>query len=594
MFKYIHAVSDSAVLLYPLPSPKEMEFVSWGEFTMDASGLTAIKVTKNGAPAQREWIASAFEVLGACRDPFGCSWGLWLRWKDPDQRVHTHHVTNAALQGDASALCAGLADEGLCISPNQQRGFRIYLAGCNVNGRVTIVRRTGWHHIDGHRVFVLPDKTIGPTGSERVILNASAAGPYEGRGSLAKWQQGVGALSSGHALPVLAISAALAGPLLDFVGQEGGGLNIFGASSQGKTTIIQAAASVWGRGASPGYVQAWRATANGLEGVAAGASDTVLILDELGVVEARDAAAGIYGLANGSGKARAARDGSLREPKTWRVLILSTGEIPIATKLAEDRGRKARAGQLVRMLDIPSDRGKGFGAFDHGGPDNDAGALAKAFKQAAISDYGTAGPDFVRRIIAKGPEKVSGLIRDFINEFVETNVPLGSDGQINRAAQRLGLIAAAGEYAVNLGVVPWPEGEAKSAAAWALKRWIDGRGGIEPAEARQATETVRLFVEKYGESRFEPLDELDPRPVNSRAGWRMGTGPDREWMVPPEVWKTEICIGLDATMVARTLAERGMLRRASDGFQTVRKINGANKRVYVLMAKIFDGAGEQG
>ena len=300
-------------------------------------------------------------------------------------------------------------------------------------------------------------------------MNASAVGPYEARGSLADWQRGIGALSIGHPLPVLAISAAFAGPLLDLAGQEGGGLNIFAGSSQGKTSIIQAAASVWGRGDSPGYV-AWRATANGLEGVAASASDTVLILDELGVVEARDAAAGIYGLANGSGKARAARDGSLREPKSWRVLILSTGEIPITTKLAEDRGRKARAGQLVRMLDIPADRGKGFGAFDHGGPGNDAGALAKAFKQAAVSDYGTAGPEFVRRIIANGAEEVSGVIRDFINAFVETNVPLGSDGQINRAAQRLGLIAAAGEYAVKLGVVPWPEGEAKSAAAWALKR----------------------------------------------------------------------------------------------------------------------------
>jgi putative DNA primase/helicase len=128
---------------------------------------------------------------------------------------------------------------------------------------------------------------------------------------------------------------------------------------------------------------------------------------------------GFYGLANGSGKARAARDGSLREPRTWRVLILSTAEIPIATKLGEDRGRKARAGQLVRMLDIPADRGKGFGAFDHGGPGNDAGALAKAFKQAAISDYGTAGPEFVRRIIASGAEEVRGVIRDFINALLK-------------------------------------------------------------------------------------------------------------------------------------------------------------------------------
>jgi Domain of unknown function (DUF927) len=190
-----------------------------------------------------------------------------------------------------------------------------------------------------------------------------------------------------YALPVLAISTAFAGPLLHLAGQEGGGVHIFGGSSKGKTTILQAAASVWGRGASPGYVRAWRATANGLEGAAASATDTALVLDELGVLEARDAQTAIYGLANGSGKARTARDGSLREPKSWRVLILSTGEVPIETKLAEDRGRKARAGQLVRMLDIPADRCRGFGVFDHGGPSNDAGALAKAFKLSeSISD----------------------------------------------------------------------------------------------------------------------------------------------------------------------------------------------------------------
>ncbi|MFZ3328928.1 MAG: DUF927 domain-containing protein [Methylocella sp.] len=57
--------------------------------------------------------------------------------------------------------------------------------------------------------------------------------------------------------------------MLHVAGQEGGGINIFGQSSKGKTTILQAAASVWGRGASPGYVQAWRATANGLEGLGA-------------------------------------------------------------------------------------------------------------------------------------------------------------------------------------------------------------------------------------------------------------------------------------------------------------------------------------
>ena len=307
------------------------------------------------------------------------------------------HVSDAALQGDPAALCAGLADEGLRINRGQQRAFAIYLSGATVKGRVTVVLGTGWHEVGGHSVFALPDENIGPKGADAVILDAAAHGPYEALGSLSEWQAGVGALSSGHALAVLAISAALAGPLLHLAGQEGGGVNFFGRSSSGKTTLLQLAASVWGRGASPGYVRAWRATANGLEGAAASATDTCLVLDELGQVEARDAGAGLYSLSNGMGKARAGRDGALREPKSWRALILSSGEIPTETKLGEDRGRKARAGQLVRMLDVPADRGFGFGAFDSGGTDSDAGKLSKAFKHAAISAYGTAGPEFVRR-----------------------------------------------------------------------------------------------------------------------------------------------------------------------------------------------------
>jgi putative DNA primase/helicase len=540
------------------------------------------------ATTETIWIASAFEVIGACRDPLGHGWGKWLRWRDADGRIHTRHVSDAALQGDPSVLCGGLADEGLSINRNQQRRFLAYLSGCNVKGRVTLVRRTGWHDIGGHQVFVLPAETIGPKGSERVILDASAVGPYEARGTLKDWQDGIGALATGHALPVLAISAAFAGPLLQLAGQEGGGVHIFGDSSQGKTTIIQAAASVWGRGATPGYVRAWRATANGLEGAAASASDTVLILDELSVMEARDVQAALYGLANGTGKARAARDGSLREPKTWRVLILSTGEVATGTKLAEDRGRKARAGQLVRMLDIQADRHLGFGAFDHGGMDNDAGALAKAFKHAATSAYGTAGPEFVRRIMA---EEVTGEdVRAMVANFTASTVPARSDGQIDRAAQRLGLIAAAGELATALEIVPWRVGEAREAAAWALTQWIEGRGGTEPAEVRQAIEQVRLFIEQHGESRFDTLDDHDARPVNNRAGWRKGSGPLREWMIPPEVWKMEICNGLDATLVARTLAERGMLLRAGDGFQPVRKIDGASKRT----ANIFDRGDNEG
>lgn len=567
-------------------------YLSYGRFKMAADGLhVEIEKGRGGnKTTECEWVSAPFEILGACRDPDGRGWGKYLRWRDGDARAHVQHVTDAALQGDPAAVCASLVDGGLRINRAQQRPFASYLDGASVKGRVTIILRTGWHEIGGQSVFVLPVETIGPRGSETVILDGAAHGPYDARGSLKDWQAGIGKLASGHALPILAISAALAGPLLYLAGQEGGGVHFQGPSSRGKTTLLQAAASVWGRGNSPGYVRAWRATANGLEGAAASATDTVLILDEFSQVDGREAGAVLYCLGNGAGKVRAARDGAMREPKTWRVMVLSTGETTVASKLAEDRAGKARAGQLVRMLDVPADRG--FGVFDHAGPDDDAGKLAKTFKQAANSAYGAAGPEFVRRLIT---EQVTGDdVRSLVADFVSAHVPAGADGQVDRAAQRLGLIAAAGELAILLGVAPWREGEATAAATWALAQWISQRGGTEPAEARQAVEQVRRFIEANGDYRFEPLDNPEARNVPNRAGWRKGDGAEREWLIPPETWKGEICAGLDPKFVAKTLCEAGILARAGDGFQQVRKIGGTSKRVFVIGAAIFDGGGREG
>ena len=63
------------------------------------------------------------------------------------------------------------------------------------------------------------------------------------------------------------------------------------------------------------------------------------------------------------------------------------------------------------------------------------------------------------------------------------------------------MIAAAGELGIQLGVVPWDEGDADAAAAWALAQWIEERGGTEPAEIRQAIGQVRFFIEQHGEAR---------------------------------------------------------------------------------------------
>ena len=217
--------------------------------------------------------------------------------------------------------------------------------------------------------------------------------------------------------------------------------------------MLRVAASVWGNGNS---IKTWSATGNSFEASAVVTTDTFLAIDEIGMAGTREVFSALYTLANGQGKSRLNRDASMRATRAWRVMVASTGEVPVETKIAEDNGRKAHAGQLVRMIDVPATE-RAFGAFDSA-PDGDSRALADKFKLAASTHYGTAGPEFVRRIIADGVD--GDAIRELINGFAKANVPPGSDGQIERVAGRFGIIAAAGEMATEFGLTGWDKGAA--------------------------------------------------------------------------------------------------------------------------------------
>src|SRR6185312_13076603 len=100
-------------------------------------------------------------------------------------------------------------------------------------------------------------------------------------------------------------------------------------------TLLRVAGSVWGGGRRGGFTQSWRATGNGLEAVARAHSGTVLILDELGELDAREAGATAYMLTNGTGKARATKEADSKARAEWRLMLLSAGEITLGDKIAE-------------------------------------------------------------------------------------------------------------------------------------------------------------------------------------------------------------------------------------------------------------------
>jgi putative DNA primase/helicase len=157
---------------------------------------------------------------------------------------------------------------------------------------------------------------------------------------------------------MFAISCAFAGPTLALSGAESGGFHFVGQSSSGKTTALRAAASVSGN--PDQLVHPWRATANGMEGLAALYNDGLLILDEIQQYDHRQAGEVIYLLGNGKGKTRASRMGCAKESASWLILFLSSGEISLRD-MVEGQGKTLNAGQELRLADIQADAGMGLG-----------------------------------------------------------------------------------------------------------------------------------------------------------------------------------------------------------------------------------------
>jgi putative DNA primase/helicase len=489
-----------------------------------------------------------------------------------------------------------LVSGGFALSPNAARLklFKAALADLDCGSRVRLVKRTGWHG----PLFVMPSCTIGHLTNERVVFDGRAeAARYEQSGTLQEWKDGVAAPAAGNSRLILAQSTALAGPLNDLLQGEGGGIHLVGGSSLGKTTALVAAGSVWGGGGRAGFTQTWRATGNGLESVARAHSGTLLALDELGELDAREAGATAYLLTNGLSKIRATRDADTRPRSEWRIMLLSAGEVGLADKIAEG-GRKAKAGQLVRLVDVPADAGAGFGLYEDAKGQNPA-AFSKAIKQAALQIYGTAGPAFVEAL-ATNPEQMTQQARIMMGQVTARMLEghRAVDGQLSRVAERFALVAVAGELARTALGLPWAEGEAKAAARTCFQAWQGTRGGDGPAELVGAVEAIRSAVERHGESRFRNLDQLttttplvfNSGPIRDLLGYRFLHEGSLIWGFTATGWREVLSPVGRPSDITGMLAERGLLLMTlSDrACRFIRKVEGRPTALYAVKAAALE------
>ena len=541
---------------------------------------------RQGEPLAPEWISDPLHVLACTRDQRGEAWGRLLAFEDREGRRHEWAMPMELLRSDGAELRGELLRLGLIFAtgPRARQRLADYIAQERPADFARCVERTGWH--DG--VFVLPHRTFGE-GAERVLFQAetTAGHAFSERGTLAEWRAHVAAHCIGNSRLLLAVSTGFAALLLGRIGEESGGIHLRGSSSTGKTTALHAAASVYGP--PDRYVQRWRATANGLEAIAVQHSDCLLILDELAQVDPKDAGEAAYLLANGQGKARAGRSGGARARASWRLLFLSAGEISLSEHMRA-AGKRAHAGQEIRLADLDADAGRGCGIFENLHGRADGAALSRELTEAAGRYHGTAAPAFLSALLAD-LAALPGTVEALRRAWLARHLPAGASGQAHRVAGRFALAGIAGELASRYAVTGWPQGAALEAAAVCWRAWLEGRGGPGNAEPAAMLDQVRRFLLAHGEARFADLDGSDDRrTIVNRAGFRERT-PAGGWryLIPAEGWP-EVCTGFEPKAVAALLAARGCLD-TEDGRTTRReRLPGLGRvRCYVVTPALWEG-----
>jgi len=507
-------------------------------------------------------------VSALSRDGNQENWGRLVHWVDHDGVQHQRALPAGLFLSGNSELSQALLEAGLPIISGKDKKLLQYLSAFTPEDRMISAALTGWHN----NSFILPNETISEPDGERVVFQPLEANHVAdaicSRGNLMEWRDFV-AGGTPSDIVMFAIASSLSTPLRFLVHGEAGGFHFFGNTSRGKTTLLQAAASVWGNAADPArhgggdaYIQRWNATSNALEGIAASFNDLPMIVDEIGEGDASEFGRTIYRVMSGTGRSRADRTGGLRKRRSWRSFVLSAGELPVGEYICEGGG-KVRGGQLVRLVDI--DPGEIF-------PDAES---ADAMKNHCANYFGTAGPTLIQ----------SGNLLEFWDALLPECIGEAASNEAGRVRDRFRLVAYAGELAIKRRILPWDKGSVLGACQRIYQAWAATQTAISGAE--RGIENIRAFLMKHGGSRFE-RDTVEQRSPHNRAGWFQSG----MYHFTHEAFK-EACGGVLDVEVKRALLAAGFLHTERPGrFGNRISVAEIDKRVPVISVK-SDICGEE-
>ncbi|MDR1236443.1 MAG: DUF927 domain-containing protein [Holosporaceae bacterium] len=523
---------------------------------------------EKGLFCDEERISDYIEVVALSRDDGGVRWKKRILFKDLDGKQRSVDIEQKALC-NYKEIFETLFENGFDTSCDRLK-LKKYLETARPEKRITDIYTVGWTD-DGS--FVCPSFSISKKEKFAFSLvgNIKASG-FARKGTLEEWRENVCALCEGNKILTLALCVGLSGVLLKRLKYFNNAvINLTGRSSIGKTTALYVAASLWG--VPKRFMQQWRSTSNALEAVAESYNDCLLILDELSQIQAKDIGNIVYMLGNSKGKSRMNVNSELKKNKEWTLSVLSSGEIGIADKIAES-GEKAKAGQLVRCIDIECFMSDELGIYDTLHDDIPDGAtFSKLLKEKTSEYYGTAAEAFLTQLIESSID-IEGRFSELRQNFDE-RIGKKIDGQVSRVADLFVLYALTGELACEFGIFSHKPAELKDLVFVLFEKWLDERGSVGAMEEKVVLQHVIGFLEQNN-ARIQNIilcgggkRPEEQRNYNNLLGFRevlTQSGEDAEiYYIIQKAFDGDVCGGMNKKLVKRILKDKGILILDSEG-----------------------------
>ncbi len=137
-------------------------------------------------------------------------------------------------------------------------------------------------------------------------------------------------------------------------------------------------------------------------------------------------------------------------------------------------GKRPKAGQEVRLADLPADAGAELGIFEQLHDFQRPDIFARHLCEASARLYGMPAGAFLDRLVQISPDELSESVGKARAEFMAKHVPEGASGQVLSVAGRFALVAASGASCASLrraacsalaaGV--WSKGLTSSSSTW--------------------------------------------------------------------------------------------------------------------------------